>query len=586
MALSLEGRDTARRDGRKTLIATVLALYTLSTLSTFVFASAIYLYAAMLVDATMTASEILMVVSAGLSAIYMPLHQLMARRFKKAGPFYKEQNVLRAACFATARLMVISWLASSGVGLVVAIRQATCLPAKNDSAPWQAGSSCIIHRASVAASLVAFIASCALLCSLEIPGQPFRASMSGITSPSAPPVRPVPTPNPSLYSFISDKSLVPSSVDLEQGRVHRPSLQTAPRSAEWLHGGTPTLPPLPRRSFTLGLTWSEVPADLSRQPVIYPLQNRIPPARPIPSPSIFSDISGPSTHSAISRRPSVISSIGSTLSSSSRQSPLSTMHRADEPEVPIIPDKFRTNSRPLLPRGWSTPAEQHRPAPERTLTMPAKIAREYPPIRRQASADVAVPPLVIRKSKSRASLYQPYQRRQIHTHTLNDNHNHSYSPSRSDQHPSLSRLPSYEPKSTQAMRFPSSSPSYSYDTLRNRSVVPDINAHLNPRPHTQPFPPVEIDTHGSDGRLYETLDTYLHRRHHQNHHNRTNTRTHSRGESAVRAQEESMMGRRGRTNGGCAEYGNGSRNGNGGVAGAGGVGRKGSRTLVKRRRGL
>ena len=46
------------------------------------------------------------------------------------------------------------------------------------------------------------------------------------------------------------------------------------------------------------------------------------------------------------------------------------------------------------------------------------------------------------------------------------------------------------------------------------------------------------------------------------------------------------MGRRGRTNGGCAEYGNGSRNGNGGVAGAGGVGRKGSRTLVKRRRGL
>ena len=63
MALSLEGRDTARRDGRKTLIATVLALYTLSTLSTFVFASAIYLYAAMLVDATMTASEILMVVS-------------------------------------------------------------------------------------------------------------------------------------------------------------------------------------------------------------------------------------------------------------------------------------------------------------------------------------------------------------------------------------------------------------------------------------------------------------------------------------------------------------------------------------------
>jgi len=45
------------------LVAIVLALYTLSTLSTFVLSSTIYLYIARLVDSTITASEILMVVS-------------------------------------------------------------------------------------------------------------------------------------------------------------------------------------------------------------------------------------------------------------------------------------------------------------------------------------------------------------------------------------------------------------------------------------------------------------------------------------------------------------------------------------------
>ena len=53
----------ARAEGRKTLIAIVLALYTLSALSTFVLSSALYLYIARLVDSTISASEILMVVS-------------------------------------------------------------------------------------------------------------------------------------------------------------------------------------------------------------------------------------------------------------------------------------------------------------------------------------------------------------------------------------------------------------------------------------------------------------------------------------------------------------------------------------------
>lgn len=53
----------ARSDSRKTLVAIVLALYTLFTLSTFVFSSAVYLYVARLVEPTITASEILMVVS-------------------------------------------------------------------------------------------------------------------------------------------------------------------------------------------------------------------------------------------------------------------------------------------------------------------------------------------------------------------------------------------------------------------------------------------------------------------------------------------------------------------------------------------
>jgi len=53
----------ARSEDRKTLVAIVLALYTLSTLSTFVFSSTIYLYTTRLVDSSITASEILMSVS-------------------------------------------------------------------------------------------------------------------------------------------------------------------------------------------------------------------------------------------------------------------------------------------------------------------------------------------------------------------------------------------------------------------------------------------------------------------------------------------------------------------------------------------
>jgi len=79
----------------------------------------------------------------------------MARRHRKAGPFYQEHNVLRSACFAIARIMTISWMAASGVGLVVAVRQPMCLPANGLYASWQAGISCVIHRASVAASLAA-----------------------------------------------------------------------------------------------------------------------------------------------------------------------------------------------------------------------------------------------------------------------------------------------------------------------------------------------------------------------------------------------------------------------------------------------
>jgi len=56
-------RDGRRPDGHKTLVVIVLALYTLSTLSILVFSSAVYLYGADLVDSTITASEVLMVIS-------------------------------------------------------------------------------------------------------------------------------------------------------------------------------------------------------------------------------------------------------------------------------------------------------------------------------------------------------------------------------------------------------------------------------------------------------------------------------------------------------------------------------------------
>jgi len=46
-------------------------------------------------------------------------------------------------------------MAASGAGLVVAVKQPMCLSGNGGYAAWQAGDSCIIHRASVAASLAA-----------------------------------------------------------------------------------------------------------------------------------------------------------------------------------------------------------------------------------------------------------------------------------------------------------------------------------------------------------------------------------------------------------------------------------------------
>ncbi|KAI9876810.1 MAG: hypothetical protein M1830_005654 [Pleopsidium flavum] len=412
-----------------------------------------YLYGAGLVDSTITVSEVLMVISSGLSAIYIPLHQLMARRYRKAGPSYQKHNVLRSACFAVARVMTISWMAASGFGLVVAVRQPTCLPDNGLFPPWQAGMSCIIHRASVAASLVAFIASCVLLCSLEIPGRPFEASLLGITPPSVPRIRPVPTTNQSFSSFTSDKTQYPPHFDLEQGQIHRPRLQSALGSAEWLHGGTPMLPPLPRRSYSLGIAWSDPVPDPSRQSMIYASTART------QSTLSVSDMSAPSIYSAISRRPSAISS-NSSIRSIPRQSPLSTMCRADEPEVPVIPDRFRSNPRPHLPHRWPTSIDLA--MSERTLTMPAKVAQRHPSIARHPSADMVVAPLVIRKTKSATTL--PHR----HTHSYQHHHRHHH-------RPLGPRVPSYE-------------------NLRKGDDVPSTPCA------------VEIDTYGSDGRLYEAVD--------------------------------------------------------------------------------
>jgi len=401
------------------------------------------------------------------------------------------------------------------------------------------------------------IASCVLLCSLEIPGQPFRASLSGIT-PCARPIRPIPTANPSVYSFISDKSLVPSSTDLEQGRIHRPSLQSAPRTAEWLYGGTPVLPPLPRRSYSLGLAWPTGGPDLSRQSTIYESTAYIPQARTVPAPSIFSDISASSKYSTVSHQTSAISSTGSTRSSISRQSPLSTMRRADEPEVPIIPDKFKLGSRPLLTHGWSRPAEEA--VLERTLTMPAKVAREYPSRYRRPSTNPAVPPLAVRKAKSTATLQQPHQRAYMYTHAQTQQQQQQQPYQRTIyQRPSLSRFSTYEnPRPP-----PQPVPSYDYETLRKDtpifpapSLQPNPPHHHHHHHHHQPSPlalaldsAVEIDTHGTDGRLYEPVDKYP-------------------DQSAILLAQaragDTVMGRAG-------------------LGASAGMRRKGSRTLVKRR---
>ncbi|KAI9822458.1 MAG: hypothetical protein M1827_000177 [Pycnora praestabilis] len=218
---------------------------------------------------------------------------------------------------------------------------------------------------------------------LEMSDRPFDSSLFGISFPPVPAIsKQVLFRSPSVDS---SEIYDPSYTDLEKGLNIRNITNMMPGD-RWLAYATPTLPSLTPRSPSWGSAWMSV----IHRPNIYGTTSL---QTAPPSPAV-SDLSRHSSPGAM-RRPSTtstVSPLSSRMPSTLRRSPLSTMRRASNPEVPVLPEFVKRRSRMPLPEGWTLPAQL-------VIGQMSELAKG-----RQASSTlVPLPALVVTKNRTSKS---------------------------------------------------------------------------------------------------------------------------------------------------------------------------------------
>ena len=94
---------------------------------------------------------------------YIYLHCLMSSR---SSPEYEPEEFLfkrpQYVAIRVAAIVPVFWLLTAGWGLIVAARRAICMPADKAAiyGLWQAGNACVMHRASVAVSVLLLYVRC------------------------------------------------------------------------------------------------------------------------------------------------------------------------------------------------------------------------------------------------------------------------------------------------------------------------------------------------------------------------------------------------------------------------------------------
>ncbi|KAK4953623.1 hypothetical protein LTR10_008226 [Elasticomyces elasticus] len=376
--------------------------------STYVLASQAYL---MIEGDTqdLLPTAIVLLVSAGTSILYILTHNVAAMLASEEHN-ERKASVRRAMQWLAAtslRFGVTTWLAACGMNVIFTVaKQAQCVPRSVGAARIDIGTSCIIQRTGVGASLLSLTASIALFVLLHKTSEPFQCHLFGVRKqptllPLMLPYRVAPghamfsemsfkcrsSSSLSSHTLIPSRSnsmshLLPSCPEKaafglgiyapKQSTLSfltpRPSLQSIRTTTSSLPPPSSPLPPLP------AYFPERYRQDSAMQKAIYPPRSQQPyqlrrsqSGRTVrmvpPSPALSAsnlaafNKSSESLSSVYSRsisgerrspRPDALSQSSRSLSSSSTatlvKSPLGAMRRAADPNTVVLPEMRRQTS--------------------------------------------------------------------------------------------------------------------------------------------------------------------------------------------------------------------------------------------------
>ncbi|KAI9722912.1 MAG: hypothetical protein M1812_001360 [Candelaria pacifica] len=364
------------KKGRLAALTIVLCLYMISLLLLFTITSAAYLFAAHAVDQAIGISEVLIVVSSCVSLCYILTHSVAAGR-QMQGHQQHHHSGLHTACFILIRLMVTLWFAASAVSLVVSLRQPMCGQGGPGGSYQIDRGNCVLQKSSVGASLLAFFTSCALFVSLETSDQPFESHFLGISkrliekdeilrsvsvnsSKESDLNKDVEKCNHQPWQprgmFPSNHS-VPFAVPALPPRTsHRPlDLGRARRASPRSYVPSATVPSLPPIETRMPLNWcwglapmQSAPNERTQRQIYPPALRDYPSSRP-PTSSLASTQKNP----IIALPKNGVSPTRSTRSIP-KKSPLSTMRRVSNPDVPIYEEFAERRSQTPSKKSWTS----------------------------------------------------------------------------------------------------------------------------------------------------------------------------------------------------------------------------------------
>ncbi|KAI9890306.1 MAG: hypothetical protein M1814_004216 [Vezdaea aestivalis] len=308
-------------------------------------------------DISIGSTEALVSVASSISITYVLIHitailrssQLQKSSNPASPSMLKIASTLESSCFVLLRLLVVIWFGAAAVGVSIAFNQANCRPASAAGSLWQKGTSCILHRTSVAVASIALLTVCALLLTIEISPNAFDTGT----------IRPKDEEAGRHHDVLSTENLLKHTTPAASPVNSIRSTSTIKVGKGKTNAIPNNLPYSSSRSSSWGSSWASLLPASSRAGSLRAEAN--------PSPSI-SDctiqsgvMAGSQVGSGVLQRGSSVripspsvQSASSSMRSTYRRSLLSSMRRIENPDALVIPEVLRP-ARRRLPSGWMCP---------------------------------------------------------------------------------------------------------------------------------------------------------------------------------------------------------------------------------------